>query len=105
MKEGEGKGKMMENGGKKKGRKERGKEERKKLELVQDKSIYTTNMDKLQIQDLLAGLVVNIYHQPLESEVRFQRAADGFWAQQKHNLLSILSIFQKSLFCHVENRL
>lgn len=49
MKEGEGKGKMMENGGKKKGRKERGKEERKKLELVQDKSIYTTNMDKLQI--------------------------------------------------------
>lgn len=40
---------MRKKGGKKRGRKERGKEERKKLEIGQDKSIYTTDMDKLQI--------------------------------------------------------
>lgn len=46
-------------------------------------------------------------HQPLEPEVRSQQwgVAGGFWAQQKHDLLSILSICQRTVFYHVENRL
>lgn len=54
--------------GKRRGRKE----ERKKLEVGHGKSSYTTNTGKLQIKSLLTGRVLNIDHQPLESEVRLQ---------------------------------